>query len=163
MDYTALRYFNACGATKLHGEDHHPETHLIPLVLQAASGVRKSISVYGTDYDTEDGTCIRDYVHVLDLAQAHLLALEQNGSSIYNLGSGSGHSVKAVIDAVKRVTGRDFPVEYAPRRPGDSARLVSDSTLARKTLGWKPSFDDLEEIVRSAWEWRLANPDGYKD
>ena len=163
MDYTALRYFNACGATKIHGEDHHPETHLIPLVLQAASGVRKSISVFGTDYDTPDGTCVRDYVHVLDLAQAHLLALEQPGSSIYNLGSGNGHSVKAVIDTVKRVTGKDFPVEYAPRRLGDPARLISDSTKARTLLGWKPAYEDLGEIVRSAWEWRLANPNGYKD
>ncbi|MBO4511326.1 MAG: UDP-glucose 4-epimerase, partial [Victivallales bacterium] len=163
MDYTALRYFNACGATKLHGEDHHPETHLIPLVLQAAAGVGKSISVYGTDYDTPDGTCIRDYVHVLDLAQAHLLALEQPGSSIYNLGSGTGHSVKAVIDTVKRVTGKDFKVKYDERRPGDPARLISDSTRARTLLGWKPAYDDLHEIVRSAWEWRQANPNGYKD
>ena len=163
MDYTALRYFNACGATKLHGEDHHPETHLIPLVLQAAEGRREAISVFGTDYDTPDGSCIRDYVHVLDLAQAHLLALQENGSSIYNLGSGNGHSVKAVIEAVRRVTGRDFQVKYAARRQGDPARLVSDSTLAREKLGWKPAFEDLDEIVRSAWEWRLANPEGYKN
>ena len=163
MDYTALRYFNACGATKLHGEDHHPETHLIPLVLQAAEGRLEAISVFGTDYDTPDGSCIRDYVHVLDLAQAHLLALQEEGSSIYNLGSGNGHSVKAVIEAVRRVTGRDFQVKYAPRRPGDPARLVSDSTAARNKLGWKPAFEDLDEIVRSAWEWRLANPEGYKN
>ncbi len=163
LQYTALRYFNACGATKLHGEDHHPETHLIPLVMQAAEGRRKSISVFGTDYDTPDGTCIRDYIHVLDLAQAHLLALEQEGSSIYNLGSGSGHSVKAVIEAVREVTGRDFKVEYESRRPGDPARLISDSTRARTLLGWKPVYDDLHDIVRSAWEWRLANPDGYRN
>lgn len=161
MQYTALRYFNAAGATQLRGEDHHPETHLIPLVMQAAEGKRKSISVYGTDYDTPDGTCIRDYVHVLDLAQAHLLALQQEGSDVYNLGSGSGHSVKAVIDTVRQVTGLDFAVEYGARRPGDPARLVSDSTKARTRLGWKPVYDNLEEIVRSAWNWRLAHPNGY--
>lgn len=163
MQYTALRYFNAAGATPHKGEDHHPETHLIPLVMQAAEGTRPSISVYGNDYDTPDGTCIRDYIHVLDLAQAHLLALQHDGSGAFNLGSGEGHSVKAVIDTVQKVTGRSFKVISAPRRPGDPARLISDSTAAKAVLGWNPQYADLESIVYSAWKWRLAHPNGYND
>lgn len=163
LQYTALRYFNAAGASENYGEDHNPETHLIPLVMQAAEGKREKISVFGTDYDTPDGTCIRDYIHVLDLAQAHLLALENYESGAFNLGSGQGHSVKAIIDTVRHVTGKDFKVEYAERRPGDPARLISDSSAARATLGWKPQFEDIESIVASAWKWRCAHPNGYGD
>jgi UDP-glucose 4-epimerase len=161
LNYTCLRYFNAAGASATYGEDHNPESHLIPLVMQAAEGKRDSIKVFGTDYDTPDGTCIRDYVHVLDLAQAHLLALQSDATGAFNLGSGNGHSVRAIIDAVREVTGIDFPVVEAERRPGDPARLISDSTAAREVLGWKPQFDDVKEIVRGAWEWRRAHPNGY--
>ncbi len=163
MQYTALRYFNAAGATEIHGEDHNPETHLIPIILQAAAGKRKQVSIFGTDYETPDQTCIRDYVHVLDLAQAHLLALQHDGSDVFNLGSGCGYSVKEVIDTVKKVTGKDFTVKYDQRRPGDPARLIADSTKARTVLGWKPKYDNLEDIVASAWQWRLKHPDGYCD
>ncbi len=163
MQYTALRYFNAAGATEIHGEDHNPETHLIPIILQAAAGKRKQVSIFGTDYETPDQTCIRDYVHVLDLAQAHLLALQHDGSDVFNLGSGCGYSVKEVIDTAKKVTGKDFTVKYDQRRPGDPARLIADSTKARTVLGWKPKFDNLEDIVASAWQWRLKHPDGYCD
>ena len=163
MQYTALRYFNAAGATAVHGEDHHPETHLIPLVIQAAMGVRPSISIFGTDYKTTDGTCIRDYVHVLDLAQAHLLALEQDGSDAFNLGSGMGYSVRQVIDTVRKVSGKEFAVKEESRRPGDPDALIADSTKAKTVLGWKPQYDNLETIVRSAWEWRQVHPNGYGD
>ena len=163
MQYTALRYFNAAGATAVHGEDHHPETHLIPLVIQAAMGVRPSISIFGTDYKTTDGTCIRDYVHVLDLAQAHLLALEQDGSDAFNLGSGMGYSVRQVIDTVRKVSGKEFAVKEEARRPGDPDALIADSTKAKTVLGWKPQYDNLETIVRSAWEWRQVHPNGYDD
>ena len=162
MQYVALRYFNACGATAIHGEDHKPESHLIPLVMQAAEGKRPSVSVFGTDYDTPDGTCIRDYVHVLDLAQAHLLALQSDVSGSFNLGSGQGHSVKSIIDTVRKVTGRDFKVEYAARRPGDPARLLSDSTQAKEVLGWKLKYDNIDTIVETAWAWRQAHPNGYE-
>jgi len=161
LQYTALRYFNAAGASEKYGEDHHPETHLIPLILQAAEGKREQISIFGDDYDTPDGTCIRDYIHVLDLAQAHLLALENKFCGSLNLGSGQGHSVKAVIDMVKKVTGKDFRVEVKARRPGDPARLIADSNAARSILGWKPQYDNLESIVRNAWDWRQRHPDGY--
>ncbi len=161
LNFVALRYFNAAGASERFGEDHNPESHLIPLVMQAAEGKRASIKVFGTDYDTPDGTCIRDYVHVLDLAQAHLLALESDVTGAFNLGSGNGHSVREVIDAVRAVTGREFKVEEVERRPGDPARLVSDSAAARAVLGWRPQFDDIRETVRSAWAWRQAHPGGY--
>ena len=163
LNYVALRYFNAAGCSAAFGEDHHPESHLIPLIMQAAEGKRDCIKVFGTDYDTPDGTCIRDYVHVLDLSQAHLLALESDVTGAFNLGSGNGHSVRAIIDAVREVTGIDFRVVEDDRRPGDPARLVSDSTAARQVLGWKPEFDDVREIVRSAWEWRRAHPEGYNE
>jgi UDP-glucose 4-epimerase len=163
LQYTALRYFNAAGASEKFGEDHHPETHLIPLVLQAAEGRRKKISIYGDDYDTPDGTCIRDYVHVLDLAQAHLLALESDFCGSLNLGSGTGYSVKQVIDTVRTVTGKDFPVETAPRRPGDPPRLIADASAARRILGWQPQYDDLSAIIASAWRWRQQYPQGYQD
>ena len=155
----SLRYFNAAGADpdgKL-GERHEPETHLIPLVLQAASGRRANIQVFGRDYDTPDGTCIRDYVHVTDLCAAHLLALKRlldgETSAAYNLGNGNGFSVQQVIDAAHRVTGRDIPVEYAPRREGDPARLVADSTAARCALGWNPQLAELDTLIRHAWQW----------
>jgi len=157
-----LRYFNAAGAHPdgRTGERHEPETHLIPLLLQAASGTRSGASIYGRDYDTPDGTCIRDYVHVLDLCQAHLLALEwlgkQDASAAFNLGNGSGYSVLEVLHAVERVTGRHLPVVDAPRRPGDPARLVADSRLIRTELGWQPRFPDLDTMVRDAWTFQQA-------
>ena len=161
LGYVALRYFNAAGATEKCGEDHDPETHLIPIVLQAAEGKREQVKIFGTDYPTPDGTCIRDYVHVLDLAQAHLLALESDLCGSFNLGSGTGHSVRAVIDAVRAISGREFRIEEAPPRPGDPPRLISDSTAAREQLGWNPEYDSLEAVVASAWRWRQAHPDGY--
>ncbi|MDX9702122.1 MAG: UDP-glucose 4-epimerase GalE [Candidatus Auribacterota bacterium] len=163
MQYTALRYFNACGASKRFGEDHDPETHLIPLVLDAATGKRKFISVFGDDYPTPDGTCIRDYIHVIDLAKAHILALNTDGSGIFNLGNGQGFSVKEVIAAVELVTGKKIAVKIAPRRAGDPARLVASSEKAQKELGWKPLYPSLEDMVGTAWKWKCANPEGYKD
>lgn len=154
-----LRYFNAAGADPEGqlGERHDPETHLIPLILQAASGRRPHISVFGQDYDTPDGTCIRDYIHINDLCSAHWLALQSlmsgQGSQAYNLGNGNGFSVQEVIDAAKQVTGRHIPVQYAPRRAGDPARLVADATQARQKLGWQPQYADLATIVQYAWAW----------
>lgn len=154
-----FRYFNAAGADPegLIGEQHEPETHLIPLVLMAASSRRPEVRIFGEDYDTPDGTCIRDYVHVNDLCRAHLLALESllqgGGSAAYNLGNGGGFSIREVIDAAERVTGRKIPVVTAPRRAGDPARLVADATLARKELGWRPQYGELEQIIRHAWQW----------
>ena len=156
-----LRYFNAAGAdpkTRL-GERHDPETHLIPLVLQAASGRRKSISIFGDDYDTEDGTCVRDYIHITDLCKAHLLATEfmlhEKTSKQFNLGNGNGYTVKQVIDTVKEVTGKNVKVEQANRRDGDPAKLVADATLAKQTLRWSTDYPALEEIVEHAWKWEL--------
>ena len=166
LKYVALRYFNACGASKLRGEAHVPETHLIPLILMAADGTRDQITVYGRDYDTPDGTCIRDYIHILDLADAHLLAMkylrENADSLIVNLGNGEGHSVLEVVESVKRVTGRDVPLVFGERRAGDADRLVASSEKARQILGWKPSRGNIDEIVRDAWAWRQAHPKGYK-
>ncbi|MDE2576279.1 MAG: UDP-glucose 4-epimerase GalE [Rhodospirillales bacterium] len=160
-----LRYFNAAGADPEGrlGEDHRPETHLIPLVIDAALGRRPSIQVFGTDYDTPDGTCIRDYVHVSDLAEAHLLAFErlEQGSITYNLGSARGHSVREVIRAVQRVSGRAVPVVEAPRRAGDPAVLVASSARMHQETGWQPRFLELDEVVRTAFAWRVAHPDGY--
>jgi UDP-glucose 4-epimerase len=159
MRYVSLRYFNAAGADPggRIGEQHHPESHLIPLTLKAAKGVRKSITVFGTDYPTPDGTCIRDYVHVTDLADAHLLALDhllqKGGSRAFNCGYGHGFSVREVIDAARRVTAVDIPLETAARRPGDPPSLVADSSALRRELGWAPRHDDLEYIIRTAWEW----------
>lgn len=155
----ALRYFNAAGANPdgLLGECHEPESHLIPLVLQVAAGKREKIFVYGNDYDTKDGTCIRDYIHVTDLCQAHLLALEKlfndNQSGRYNLGNGSGFSVQEVIDTARKITNRTIPQENAPRRAGDPAVLIADSQLAIRELGWKPEFNSLEKIISDAWNW----------
>lgn len=164
LRYSCLRYFNAAGAAGEQGEDHHPESHLIPLALQVALGVRKEIGIFGTDYLTPDGTCVRDYVHVADLASAHLLVLEalkEKEKLIYNLGNGRGFSVREVIETVRKVTGHLIPVRESPRRPGDPAILVASSERIKRELGWNPKYADLESIVRSAWEWRKAHPDGY--
>ena len=158
-----LRYFNAAGATEERGEDHDPETHLIPLVLQVALGRREKISIFGRDYDTPDGTCIRDYIHVGDLAEAHVLALGalDRGSQVYNLGNGQGFSVLEVIEAARKITGHPIPVEFAPRREGDVARLVADSTRIRRELGWTPRTPELHRIIESAWRWHQRHPKGY--
>jgi len=164
LRYASLRYFNAAGATDRLGESHRPETHLIPLVLQVALGQRETVSIYGTDYPTPDGTCIRDYIHVADLARAHVLALEALAECeqlVYNLGNGQGFSVREVIEVCRRVTGRPIPVVEAPRRPGDPPRLVASSERIRRELGWEARIPDLEEIVASAWAWHQAHPTGY--
>lgn len=159
----ALRYFNAAGASEERGEHHHPESHLIPLVLHAAMGKRPGVQIYGTDYPTADGTCIRDYIHVRDLADAHLLALRglDSESLHFNLGNGRGYSVREVIDTARSVTGIDFEVEETTRRPGDPAVLVASSARIIKELGWQPRHPSLESIVESAWNWHQAHPDGY--
>ena len=168
IKYTALRYFNACGAhtSGRIGEDHNPETHLIPIILQAASGKREKIMIFGDDYNTPDGSCIRDYVHVSDLASAHLLALKrlQNGgnSKIYNLGNGKGFSVKEVVETARRVTGVNIKSEISGRRAGDPAILVASSEKAVNELGWKPKFNSLETIIETAWRWHISHPDGYQ-
>jgi UDP-glucose 4-epimerase len=165
--YVALRYFNAAGASQRCGEDHDPETHLIPLVLKAAMGKIPKVSIFGTDYDTPDGTAVRDYIHISDLSSAHLLALDHlragKDSQFINLGNGNGYSVKEVIDTARKVTGRDIPVENATRRAGDPPQLVGDSRKAREVLGWKPAFPELERIIESAWYWHESHPDGYGD
>ena len=168
LRYAALRYFNACGAgnNASLGEDHRPESHLIPLAIQAAMGKRKEVEIYGTDYPTPDGTCIRDYIHIEDLCRAHLLALkklEENSELVYNLGNNTGYSVKEVIESVKKVSGKDFKVVAADRRPGDAPILTSDATKAMTELGWKPEITELEEIVSTAWQWHNEHPDGYPD
>ncbi len=159
----SLRYFNVAGASGELGEDHYPETHLIPLVLQAAAGTREHVSVFGTDYPTEDGTAVRDYIHVEDLGRAHLLAMdaiEPGVHTIYNLGNGLGYSVRQVIEAARKVTGREIAVKEEPRRPGDPAQLVASSEKIRAGLGWEPE-KDLERMIADAWAWRQARPDGY--
>ncbi|HID55939.1 TPA: UDP-glucose 4-epimerase GalE [Candidatus Poribacteria bacterium] len=164
LKFIAFRYFNAAGASQNLGEDHKHESHLIPIIMQVALGKREYINVFGTDYHTRDGTCIRDYIHVVDLAQAHILGLEKldefpNGK--YNLGNGEGFSVLEVIRTVERVTGREIPWRAAPRRPGDPAVLVASSERAKRDLGWEPQFDDLETIIKTAWKWHKEHPDGY--
>ena len=163
LRYAALRYFNAAGATRERGEDHDPETHLIPLVLQVALGQRDHIVVFGSDYPTRDGTCVRDYIHVVDLAQAHILALDalEEGSRIYNLGNGHGYSVREVIEMAREVTGKGIPAVDGPRRPGDPSTLVAGSARIRAELGWEPRYPALRDIVGSAWEWHRAHPHGY--
>jgi UDP-glucose 4-epimerase len=165
LRFVALRYFNAAGATPRLGEHHEPETHLIPNVLAAAAGRRDFVSVFGSDYPTPDGTCVRDYVHVSDLCTAHVLALEYLGrggaSEFINLGNGHGYSVLEVVEAARRVTGRPIEVRVEAARAGDPARLVADARKAREALGWEPRHPELEAIVRSAWEWHAAHPDGY--
>jgi UDP-glucose 4-epimerase len=155
LSFASLRYFNAAGATERNGEDHHPETHLIPLVLAAARGEREAVAIFGDDYPTPDGTCVRDYIHVSDLARAHVLALRATArTGIYNLGTGTGYSVRQVIAAAEEVTGRRVPVRTAPRRPGDPAVLVARSDRIRAELGWQPRKQDLRVIVADAWRWR---------
>ncbi|MBW1740317.1 MAG: UDP-glucose 4-epimerase GalE [Deltaproteobacteria bacterium] len=167
VESVCLRYFNAAGADPDGelGEDHDPETHLIPLVLKAALGQRPLIEIFGDDYPTPDGTCIRDYIHINDLAQAHLLALERlfagSPGGQYNLGNGEGYSVKQVIEIARRVTGKEIPARVVARRPGDPAVLISSSQKAMKDLGWRPEFPDLETIVETAWTWHKNNPNGY--
>lgn len=167
--FVSLRYFNACGADESGtiGEAHTPESHLIPLILQVTNGKRETICIYGTDYDTPDGTCIRDYIHVTDLAQAHILAMQylMNGgeSDIFNLGNGVGYSVREVIETARKVTGHPIPATETPRRAGDPARLVASSEKARKILGWNPVHDSLEEIIESAWNWHKNHPNGYDE
>ncbi|MHC4476760.1 MAG: UDP-glucose 4-epimerase GalE [Planctomycetota bacterium] len=168
LNYASLRYFNSAGAGNdcTLGEDHRPESHLIPLIIQAAMGKRSQVNIYGTDYDTPDGTCIRDYIHVDDLCRAHLLALEKLDSSselIYNLGNSKGYSVRQVIETVRNVSGRDFNVVEAERRPGDAPILTSDATKANNELGWKPKMPELKDIVETAWIWHNQYPDGYPD
>jgi UDP-glucose 4-epimerase len=160
----SLRYFNAAGATGKHGEDHRPETHLIPLVLDAALGRREELVIFGNDYDTDDGTCIRDYIHVKDLASAHLLGLEKLKEGVtgaLNLGNGSGFSVLQVIEATERVTGLEVPKRIGGRRPGDPAVLVASSAKAERLLGWERRYPSIESIIGDAYEWREAHPKGY--
>lgn len=163
LRYASLRYFNAAGATERCGEDHTPETHLIPIVLDVARGRREYVSVLGEDYATPDGTCIRDYIHVSDLAEAHLLSLLalEKGSRIYNLGYGAGYSVHEVIEMARQVTGRSIPSEGAPRRPGDPPILIASADLVMSELGWQPRHSELDVIIESAWRWHEAHPDGY--
>ncbi len=169
LKYCALRYFNACGAHPSGeiGEDHDPETHLIPIMLQVALGQREKILIYGSDYETPDGTCIRDYVHVVDLATAHILALESliNGSAsgVYNLGSGDGYSVLQMLEAARAVTGHAIPADFTERRPGDAPILVADSSKIKSEFGWQPTYNDLRRIIETAWQWHRHHPQGYAD
>jgi UDP-glucose 4-epimerase len=167
--FAALRYFNAAGASPEFGEWHNPESHLIPLVLQTAIGKRERLDIFGNDYPTRDGTCLRDYIHVKDLATAHVLSLESlsepsNKNIVFNLGcGGDGYTVSEVVDVARKVTGREIPIQIKPRRPGDPASLVASSQKIRKELGWNPKYQDLSKIIGSAWNWLLAHPDGYPD
>ena len=169
MRYVALRYFNAAGASTSGkiGEDHRPETHLIPIVLKTALKIRNSVSIFGTDYQTPDGTCVRDYIHVADLAVAHVLALKHllNGGSskIYNLGSEKGFSVREIIETAKKVTKVDFAVSEEKRRPGDPAVLIASSRKIGEELGWKPMHSAIEEVIASAWQWHKEHPQGYEE
>lgn len=165
MRYAALRYFNACGASAERGEDHDPELHIIPILFQVALGQREKVLVFGDDYPTPDGTCVRDYIHVLDLAQAHILALRalDQGSRVYNLGNGQGFTVMEVVNMVREVTGHPIPAEVIARRPGDPAILIASSDKIRRELGWQPQYTDLRDIIESAWRWHQAHPNGYDD
>jgi UDP-glucose 4-epimerase len=168
LRFVSLRYFNACGAHKSGsiGEAHNPESHLIPLILQVPNGQRDAISIFGDDYDTKDGTCVRDYIHVTDLASAHILAVQYlmdgNESNIFNLGNGIGFTVKEVIDAASKVVGSDIPAVISPRRAGDPAKLIASSEKAKKILGWNPQHEDIEGIIESAWKWHKSHPNGYQ-
>ena len=167
LRYVALRYFNACGShTSWYiGEAHDPETHLIPVILQVPNGQREKLSIFGDDYPTKDGTCVRDYIHVTDLAQAHILALDYllagGESDVFNLGNGVGFTNKEVVEVARRVTGHPIPAEMAPRRPGDPAQLVASSEKAKAVLGWKPQYADLETIISTAWNWHKTHPHGF--
>ncbi|MFS0653975.1 UDP-glucose 4-epimerase GalE [Bacillus sp. 179-C3.3 HS] len=168
IEYVVLRYFNVAGAHSegILGEDHQPETHLIPIILQVALGKRDQIMIYGDDYETEDGTCVRDYIHVMDLVEAHIRAVDRlrqgKGSATYNLGNGTGFSVKQVIEVAREVTGHDIPAQIAARRAGDPAKLIASSEKALQELGWKPRYADLQTIIQSAWDWFQTHPDGYR-
>ena len=163
LSFVALRYFNAAGASANFGEDHRIETHLIPNVLKVALGQKDHVEIYGTDYPTPDGTCIRDYIHILDLAQAHILALHTDRSDFYNIGTGGGTSVREVIETCQKVTGRTIKAIEKPRRPGDPPRLIAASEKIRAELGWEPKFQNILPIVESAWEWHVKHPQGYGD
>ncbi|MEM7114691.1 MAG: UDP-glucose 4-epimerase GalE [Chloroflexota bacterium] len=163
LRYACLRYFNACGATPFRGEDHDPETHLIAIVLEVALGKREKVVIFGNDYATPDGTCVRDYIHIMDLAKAHILAMRNlhEGSRKYNLGNGRGYSVQEVIETAREVTGYPIPTEIGARRPGDPDILIASSETINHDLGWKPRYPNLRDIIESAWKWHQANPDGY--
>jgi UDP-glucose 4-epimerase len=163
LKFVSLRYFNAAGATENFGEDHRQETHLIPNVLKVALGEKPNVEIYGTDYDTPDGTCIRDYIHIVDLARAHILALGASTSAFYNLGTGGGSSVREVVSACSKITGRRISTIEQPRRPGDPPRLVATSEKIKRELGWRPQFQSLEAIIESAWKWHQKFPHGYED
>ena len=163
LRFVALRYFNAAGASEKFGEEHRVETHLIPNVLKVALGQTTNVEIYGTDYDTPDGTCIRDYIHILDLARAHILALKAPASEFYNLGTGGGTSVREVIESCRKITGREIPVVEKPRRPGDPARLIAASEKIQRELGWRPKFQRIDAIIESAWRWHQKFPNGYGD
>ncbi|MDQ6912353.1 MAG: UDP-glucose 4-epimerase GalE [Verrucomicrobiota bacterium] len=163
LQFVSLRYFNAAGASENFGEDHRQETHLIPNVLKVALGDKLQVEIFGTDYDTPDGTCIRDYIHILDLSRAHILALTAPKSEFYNLGTGGGSSVREVIDACRKITGKEIPTLEKPRRPGDPPRLIAASEKIKRELGWQPKFQDIEAIVESAWKWHQKFPRGYED
>jgi len=163
LKFVSLRYFNAAGASEKFGEDHRIETHLIPNVLKVALGQKQAVEIFGTDYETPDGTCIRDYIHVVDLARAHLLALDATKSEFYNLGTGGGASVREVIDTARKITGGKIDVVEKPRRPGDPPRLIASSEKIKRELGWEPKFQSLDAIIESAWKWRQKFPEGYGD
>jgi len=165
LRYACLRYFNAAGATEERGEDHDPELHLVPIVLQVAQGKRENVTIFGDDYQTPDGTCVRDYIHVADLAAAHILALQalDSGSRTYNLGNGNGFTVKEVIETARKITGHPIPIKMGTRRPGDPPKLIAGSDKIRNELGWKPAFPDLPSIVESAWRWHQKFPNGYPE
>jgi len=163
LKVVSLRYFNAAGASAKFGEDHRPETHLIPNVLKVALGQKRHVELFGTDYETPDGTCIRDYIHIVDLARAHILALKSTKSEFYNLGTGGGSSVREVIAACREITGRKIDIVEKPRRPGDPPRLIASSEKIKRELGWQPRFQSLEAIIESAWKWHEKFPDGYAD
>src|SRR5712671_1474901 len=163
LEFVAFRYFNAAGASERFGEHHRVESHLIPNVLKVALGQSTHCEIYGTDYPTPDGTCIRDYIHILDLAQAHILGLEPGKRGFYNLGNGDGYSVRQVIETCEKVTGKKIPALEKPRRPGDPPKLVASAAKAIRELGWNPKFPKLEDIVRTAWKWHMSHPTGYAD
>ena len=169
LRFVSLRYFNACGAhpNGRIGEAHNPETHLIPLILQVPNGKREYISIFGNDYDTKDGTCVRDYIHVNDLAQAHILAMKYlcdgNDSNIFNLGNGVGFTVKEVVETARKVTGHPISAKEEPRRAGDPSMLIASSAKAKEVLGWNPQYADLETIIDTAWNWHKSHPNGYQN
>ncbi len=161
LEHTSLRYFNVAGASKNYGADHNPETNLIPIIIKVALGQKEFLSLFGNDYDTRDGTCIRDYINVVDIARAHIMALEKGGGGAYNLGNGEGFSVAEVIEAARKVTGCEIPVKLCPRRAGDPAMLVASYKRAKECLGWQPQHSALETIIDSAWQWQRSHPQGY--